>query len=214
MPVDHEDKNKETGNEDKRMPDAIQLLKNMYFQSEEAWTRAVKEFVGSQSFIPILEQISGQYLSLYKATSQNMDRYLANYPIATKKDIARIAELVVSVEDKVDNLESQMSDNISSLAASLIKLVDYQSSLKNELSGLRQDIRILQEKVLATDPEAERRETSGEKTDAPRTRGRSRKKELPEEQSLAPTAPVESKKDQKPAPAAKVKRSRKKQQSD
>ncbi|HWP98068.1 MAG TPA: hypothetical protein VN426_14580 [Syntrophomonadaceae bacterium] len=202
MPADNEHGNREKNEEERKIPDFAQVMKELYFQSEEAWTRAVKDFVGSQSFIPLLEQISGQYLSLHKATSQNMDKLLANYPIPTKKDIARVAELVVSVEDKVDQLETQISNNMNSLASSLIKLVEYQSTLKDEVQAIHQDVRLLLDKsdqtvgiALLTSTPAESEPPSSE---VPERKPRGRKKKNTGEETISEVHSADHKAAKKP----------------
>ena len=81
----------------------------MYFESEEALLQAVDEYVAGDSFTEILEQMGSQYLAMYKATNHNMDRFFDNHPLPTKKDLARVCELVITVEEKVDHLEDDIA---------------------------------------------------------------------------------------------------------
>jgi polyhydroxyalkanoic acid synthase PhaR subunit len=133
--------------DDIMFPDMIELWKKIYFKSEEAYANLGKEIVSSNSFVQMLDQVRDQYLSNYKLSSQNLDKFFEVNPIASKKDIARIAELVIALEDKLDNLDLQFSDNLNSMVKSLVKLVDFQQSLKNENALLRQEILTLISKL-------------------------------------------------------------------
>ncbi len=123
-----------------KVPDLVELWKKIYFQTEDACAAVSKEFVASKTFIDMLDQARDQYLSYHKLSEQFLDQYYANNPVPSKKDIARVAELVIALEDKVDNLDIQITDNINIMAKSLIKLVDFQKDLKNETMQLRHEI--------------------------------------------------------------------------
>ncbi len=172
-------KNKGGDDKQKEIPDFTAAWKKLYFDSEESLARAIDNYVSGQSFTDFLEQMGRQYLSCYKATSQNMDRFLANNPIPSKKDIARVAELVVAIEEKVDNLESDLSENLVAMAASVIKLVDYQAVLKDEILNLQKEVRALQTQINSLSPKmeapAEPAENEEKPDPPPRQRGRNKK---------------------------------------
>ena len=136
-------------NQRKSSPSLAEAWKQFYFKNEEAFAHAIDDYVAGQSFTDFLEQMGSQYLSTYKAYTNNMDRYFANNPGPSKKDIARIAELVVAVEEKIDNLDSDLGSQNRVIASSLIKLVDFQADLKQELSAIRQDIQTLQQLMVS-----------------------------------------------------------------
>jgi len=141
-------KNKTSDQEDIiQFPDIIELWKKIYFKTEAAYANVGKEFVTSNTFVDLLGQIKDQYLSSHKLSTQSLDKYFEINPIASKKDIARIAELIIALEDKLDNLDMQFSDNLNSMANSLVKLVNFQQSLKNENDLLKQDISSLSHKL-------------------------------------------------------------------
>jgi len=129
------------------MPDLIELWKEMYFMNEDAWTSATKEFITTQSFVSALDKIKEQLLNYHKISEQNLDNYYKINPVPSKKDIARVAELVIGLEDKVDELDIQFSSNINRITASLIKLVDFQANLKQDIRALRQENQAIQKKL-------------------------------------------------------------------
>jgi len=143
-----ENKINKNGNEETiQFPDLIELWKKIYFKSEEAYTNMGKEFVSSTAFVTMLGQIRDQYLSQHKISTQSFEKYLDINPIASKKDIARIAELIIALEDKQDKFDLQFTDNLDSIADSLLRLVNLQQSAQNEAKLLKQDIKILHEKL-------------------------------------------------------------------
>lgn len=142
-----DDPKKNQNQETKEYPDLTELWKKLYFQNEGAMAKAVEEYVAGQSFTDLLEQFGNQYLSMYKAATHNMDRIFTNNPMPSKKDIARVCELVLAVEEKVENLDSDMASNMGGLASSLIRLVDFQVVLKDELIAMRQEVQSLQNQL-------------------------------------------------------------------
>jgi regulator of replication initiation timing len=84
-----------------------------------------------------------------------------------------VAELTVSLEDKIDNLEFNVLSTMESMADSLLKLVDYQENIKKELDALKKENQALNKKVTAlhkqlsaaqakTSPKTDQENNSGE----------------------------------------------------
>ncbi|KUG04948.1 polyhydroxyalkanoate synthesis repressor phar [hydrocarbon metagenome] len=130
-----------------KVPDLLELWKKMYFKTEEACSGISKEFVASKTFVDMLDQARDQYLSHHKLSEQFLDQYYDNNPVPSKKDIARVAELVIALEDKVDNLDIQIMDNINIMAKSMLKLVDSQQASRDEAVKFREEIQNLNEKL-------------------------------------------------------------------
>jgi polyhydroxyalkanoic acid synthase PhaR subunit len=122
------------------MPDFAELWKEMYFKTETAWADAFKELISTQTFVGIINKALEQNLSNENVTRQMVDKYMEISPVPSKKDIARVAELVISLEEKIDQLEYQFSQTMGKMADSLIKMADHQASLKEELHSLQQSL--------------------------------------------------------------------------
>jgi len=105
-------------------PDFAELWKDLYFKTEAAWADAVKDFVSTDTFVKMLDQNLTQHLSLEKINSQAIDKLFEISAVPSKKDLARIAELVISVEEKVDSLDCQLVDNMNAMADSLLMMTD------------------------------------------------------------------------------------------
>lgn len=148
MPQENRVRGQQTESEEKvSMPDFVELWKELYFNAEDSWASATREFIASKSFIEMLDQIRDQYLSFYKVSRQNMDKYLEGNPLPSKKDIARIAELIIGMEDKIDNLDLHFYENINMLTSSLIKLVDFQEVVKQEILALNKETASINKKL-------------------------------------------------------------------
>ncbi len=155
MAADEQGNKKAKEDKQKEILDFAEAWKKMYFETENNLAKAVDEYVAGDSFTAFLEKMGAEYLALYKTNNQNMERFFANSPVPTKKDVARVAELVINIEEKVDNLDMGVSVGLNSLAASIMKLVDFQAVLKDEVISLRQDVQAVQKQLQAIQPTPE-----------------------------------------------------------
>lgn len=165
------------------MPDIVELWKELYFNTEESWAAATRELIASKSFIQVLDQIRDQYLSFHKVSQQNMDQYLEVNPLPSKKDIARIAELIIGLEDKVDDFDLHFSNNITKITSSMIKLVEFQEVMKQEIVDLKEQTDSINKKL----------DTINRKLNA-LTRSQPTAKEVKSEEKKPATKPRKSKK--------------------
>lgn len=130
-----------------KFPDVVEMWKDIYFKTEESWADSVKEIITSQTFASFINQTREQYLNYEKVSRQSMDKFFENNPIPSKKDISRVAELIISLEDKVDDFEYHFTTNLNSMATSLIKFVDYQQNFREEIFDLKADVNGMNEKI-------------------------------------------------------------------
>lgn len=120
-------------NESAKMPDLLDFWKDVYFRSEQNLGNAIKEYLTNQSFIDMLDQMRSSFLPYYKIANQSLDKYLEINPVPSKKDIARVAELVISLEDKTDNIELRFSADLAAMAEKLQEIADMQILIKDQL---------------------------------------------------------------------------------
>lgn len=129
------------------VPDFTDLWKELYFKTEKAWADAFREFVGTKTFVRYLDTVLDNNLSSEKVIRQNVDRYFEAGPIPSKKDIARVAELVISLEEKQDTMEFELLGTVEKAADSLIKMVEFGQNTRDELDSIEQKIALLDKKV-------------------------------------------------------------------
>lgn len=139
--------NHEKGKDSVYAPDFIELWKELYFKTESAWADALREFVGTKTFVKYLDTLLNQNLAGEKITRQYADRYFEIVPVVSKKDIARVAELVISLEEKIDTLEFELLGTFRSATDSLIKLAEYGKKNNEQIAELQQQITALDKKV-------------------------------------------------------------------
>lgn len=152
--ADEQGKKRSKEDKQKEILDFTEAWKKMYFDTETTLAKAVDEYVAGDSFTAFLEKMGAEYLSIYKTHNQNMERFFANSPVPTKKDVARIAELVINIEEKVDNLDMEVLAGLNSLAANIMRLVEFQAVMKDEIISLHKDVQAVQKQLQALQPAA------------------------------------------------------------
>jgi len=129
--------------EEIHIPDLAELWKEIYFKSESLWSDVFREYIKTQSFVNLLDKSLEQYLANSKIVQENLDKYMEHNPFASKKDIARVAELVISLENKIDDLEGEIAKNIGRVAESLHRMLALQERMQNEIGALKDEINTL-----------------------------------------------------------------------
>ncbi len=97
--------------------DPMQLMRDAYAQGIERWSKSMEEIVGSEDFA----SASGQLLALYAQQQQSIraaSRVAAeSIQMPTTEDLAEVAQLVINVERKVDEVSDQSADAVTRLTA-------------------------------------------------------------------------------------------------
>lgn len=140
-------RNNAKGQDEVLMPDLASLWKELYFKTEAAWAAAFKDFVSTDTFVNMMSSTLDQYLAFEKIKRQNYEKYFELNPMASKKDIARVAELIISLEEKVDNLEFELVDNLRSMLDSLYKMLEVQEKYRGEIQSLNQELKTANKKI-------------------------------------------------------------------
>ncbi len=95
------------------IPNPYKIWEDMYFAFEKAFGSSMLQMVNSQGFADGLDLILNSYLQYLKFKNDLATKYMKDTPFATRRDMARVAELVVSLESKVDRIEDYLIDEIS-----------------------------------------------------------------------------------------------------
>lgn len=151
-----DDKNQNTQDASMWFPNFVELWKEFYFKTEEAWADAFREYVSTDSFVQVLTQTLDMHLSFEKLFRENMDRFMAEQAIPSKKDIARVAELILAVEDKMELLEMQNLEFARHVSESLTVLIDAQNKLietqvkqTKKIQTMEKELKMLRKQVAA-----------------------------------------------------------------
>lgn len=88
----------------------FKVWEKLYFYGEEAITNASRNFVSTPFFGRAAEMMLNHYLQMVRMQSAFVNNVLEDWPFPTKKDTARLARMVISLERKVDLLQLELED--------------------------------------------------------------------------------------------------------
>lgn len=90
--------------------DPFTFMKQWYDATSETWATVVGDIIGTERFMDSASQVLESYTSLYKTFRRANEEFFSNLQLPTRSDIARVAELVIEVEDKVEQIEDALED--------------------------------------------------------------------------------------------------------
>jgi polyhydroxyalkanoic acid synthase PhaR subunit len=94
-------------------PDPFELWRKFYEANETAWTKAAQETTSSEAFAQMQGRMLDTFLAFQKSARDAMSTQLATLNLPSRDDVARLGELIVGLEEKIDQLE----DRIASMGA-------------------------------------------------------------------------------------------------
>ncbi len=97
--------------------DPFELWRQMYDANERAWQKAMEQTVGRPEFAEASSKMLETILSAQRTVRDSMRTYLETVNVPTREDIARLGELVVNLEEKID----QIADRLDAIESSLEK---------------------------------------------------------------------------------------------
>ena len=89
--------------------DPFELWRQIYETNERAWNAVLERTVNNPAFAESSGKILETFLSAQKTVRDNMRSYLEQINLPTREDIARLGELIVSLEEKVDQLDDRLA---------------------------------------------------------------------------------------------------------
>jgi hypothetical protein len=94
-----------------RSSDPFELWRQLYDVNERAWSAALEQAMGTSEFGESSGKLLETMLAAQKSVRDNMRTYLETMNVPTREDIARLGELVVGLEEKID----QVGDRLDAL---------------------------------------------------------------------------------------------------
>lgn len=88
--------------------DPITVLKHWYDTSGEKWSKSFGDAIGTERFVEAMSYMLESYASFSSMFRQACEAYFSNLQLPTRSDIARLAGLVVNLEEKVDRIEDSL----------------------------------------------------------------------------------------------------------
>ena len=80
----------------------------LYAEAEEVWSKTLHETLASDAFAKAMAASREGYLTWNEMSRQAVDKTWEQLHIPTVSDVARVAELVVGVEEKVETLTERL----------------------------------------------------------------------------------------------------------
>ncbi len=87
-----------------RATDPFESWRQLYDTNERAWSAALEQAMGSPEFGESSGKLLETMLAAQKSVRDNMRTYLETMNVPTREDIARLGELVIGLEEKIDQL--------------------------------------------------------------------------------------------------------------
>jgi polyhydroxyalkanoic acid synthase PhaR subunit len=114
------------------------FFRDWYNATNETWSKFVEEYIGSEQFMETSTPFLESYASFFKTFRRANEEFFKNLQLPTRSDIARIAELVIALEEKVD----QLDDSLDELNASNAK-----GATQETVSGIAGQLHALEGKI-------------------------------------------------------------------
>jgi polyhydroxyalkanoic acid synthase PhaR subunit len=112
--------------------DAFGVWRQLYDENERAWSAALEQAMGSSEFGESSGRLLETMLAAQKSVRGNMRVYLETMNVPTREDIARLGELVVGLEEKVD----QIADRLDTIDGTLRGRSADTAKLADRLDGI------------------------------------------------------------------------------
>lgn len=125
------------------------MWKDMYEHTEKAWNDVIQDTLGKESFSEGLGQIQSNYLQYQETFSNLTEVYFKQVNIPTRDEIANVASLVISLEDKVDNIDDQLYENSETVSKEINQLKRTISNLEKKFDKILEAITVLDKKIEA-----------------------------------------------------------------
>lgn len=89
--------------------DPFALWKQWYEQNEKSWGRSVAEATGTEAFAEMQGKMLESFLAFQKTARDASRAQLEALGLPTRDDIARLGEIVLGLEEKIDQLADRMA---------------------------------------------------------------------------------------------------------
>src|SRR6476620_7760118 len=91
-----------------RADDPFETWRQLYDANERAWTEALEQTMSSPEFEESSGKMLETMLAAQKAVRDNMRTYLETMNVPTREDIARLGEIVIGLEEKIDQVADRL----------------------------------------------------------------------------------------------------------
>jgi polyhydroxyalkanoic acid synthase PhaR subunit len=86
----------------------FEVWKQIYEANERAWNSALERAMSTTTFAEAQGRFLESMLAAQKAVRDNTRSFMEAMNLPTREDIARLGELIVALEEKVDQLDDRL----------------------------------------------------------------------------------------------------------
>src|SRR5579863_9026644 len=114
------------------------FFRDWYNATSDTWSKLVEQYIGTEQFMETTTPLLESYASFFKTFRRANEEFFQNLQLPTRSDIARIAELVIALEEKVD----QLDDSLDSINGSQSK-----AATQETVNGIAGQLHALESKM-------------------------------------------------------------------
>lgn len=92
--------------------DLLAMWRQLYDANEKVWSQASSEFMETPAFAQWQGRMLETFLGFQKAIKESTTAQLQAANIPTRDDIARLGELILSLEEKIDRLADRSPEGV------------------------------------------------------------------------------------------------------
>ena len=89
--------------------DPFEMWRKFYEANETAWTKAAQETTSSEAFAETQGRMLETFLAFQKGARDAMNTQLATLNLPSRDDVARLGELILGLEEKIDQLDDRVA---------------------------------------------------------------------------------------------------------
>ncbi len=88
--------------------DPFEVWREFYEANEAVWSKAAKETTSTEAFAEMQGRMLETFLSFQKSARDAMNAQLATLNLPSRDDVARLGEIIVGLEEKIDRIEDRL----------------------------------------------------------------------------------------------------------
>lgn len=113
--------------------DPVQLWKSWYDLVEKTWGKTLDDFIKTSEYSAMVGEYQKWFFYSQDQYKKMVDQVLAENNLPSKEEIARVAQLVIQLEEKVEKLDERLDDEIVAKLDDIKKLLQKAEKLNERL---------------------------------------------------------------------------------
>lgn len=90
--------------------DLFESWKQFYYKNEKEFSDAVKKLIISETMVDVFDKLREKYMLQQGVNQKLLDSFYATTQAVSRKDIARIASLIIKMETKLDSMQEEIKE--------------------------------------------------------------------------------------------------------